>query len=75
MDDMECDAEYTVREIYTEIRDNLDGEPRMIGAEVVVGVSISGYMISEPQAIYRRILYGWQHSYSRVQRNSSRTAY
>lgn len=51
MDDMECDAEYTVREIYTEIRDNLDGEPRMIGAEVVVGVSISGYMISEPQAV------------------------
>ena len=39
--------------IYTEIRDNLDGEPRMIGAEVVVGVSISGYMISEPQAVYR----------------------
>lgn len=51
MDDMECDAEYTVREIYTEIRDNLDGEPRIIGAEVVVGVSISGYMISEPQAV------------------------
>ena len=53
MDDMECDAEYTVREIYTEIRDNLDGEPRMIGAEVVVGVSISGYMISEPQAVFQ----------------------
>lgn len=47
LEDMECDAEYVVREIYAEVMDNMDGEARTIGAEVVVGTALSGYMVSE----------------------------
>ena len=50
-DDMECEVEYTVREIYTEIMDNMDGEQRMLGVEVVVGVNVCGYLISEPGVV------------------------
>lgn len=50
-DDMECDTEYTVREVYTEIRDNKDGEAKIIGVETVAGVNIAAYSLSEPQAI------------------------
>lgn len=51
VDDMECEPEYTVREIYTEIRDNTDGEAKIIGIEVVLGVGISAYCIGEPMVI------------------------
>lgn len=51
IDDMECEAEYNVREVYTEIRDNQDGEAKIIGVEAVIGVGISAYCISEPCAI------------------------
>ena len=50
-DDMECDVEYCVREIYTEIMDNMDGEARILGIEVVVGVIVSGYLVAEPRVI------------------------
>ncbi len=51
IEDMECDVEYNVREIYTEVMDNMDGERREIGAEIVIGVVVSGYIISEPGAV------------------------
>lgn len=51
VDDMECEPEYTVREIYTEIRDNTDGEAKIIGVEVVLGVGVSAYYVSEPMAV------------------------
>lgn len=51
VDDMECEPEYTVREVYTEIRDNQDGEAKIIGVEAVIGVSVSAYSISEPMAV------------------------
>lgn len=50
-DDMECDVEYNVREIYTEVMDNADGERRVLGVEIVIGVSVSGYEIFEPGVI------------------------
>ncbi len=51
MEDMECEAEYTVRETYTDVMDNMDGERRTIGIEAVIGVNICGFRISEPGAI------------------------
>ncbi len=51
VDDMECEPEYTIREVYTEIRDNTDGEAKIIGVEVVLGVSLSAYSIDEPMVI------------------------
>lgn len=51
MEDMECDVEYTVRETYTDIMDNMDGEQRTIGIEAVIGVNICGCQISEPGAV------------------------
>lgn len=50
-DDMECEAEYTVREVYTEVRDNADGEAKIIGVEVVLGVVINEYSINEPMVV------------------------
>ncbi len=50
-EDMECDVEYNVREIYTEVMDNSDGERRVLGVEIVIGVSVTGYMIAEPGVI------------------------
>ncbi len=51
VEDMECDVEYNVREIYTEVMDNMDGEPRIIGIETVIGVNVCGYLISEPGVV------------------------
>lgn len=51
VDDMECEPEYNVREVYTEIRDNQDGEAKVIGVEAVIGVNVSSCCITEQQAV------------------------
>lgn len=50
-DDMECEVEYAVREVYTEIVDNADGEAKVLGLEIVLGVFISGYQTAKPEAL------------------------
>lgn len=51
IEDMESEPEFNVREVYTEIRDNMDGEAKVIGVEAVIGVIISGYCLKEPKVV------------------------
>lgn len=51
-EDMEAEIEYVLSDIYCEIRDDFDGEPRLIGYEIGLTAVIRGVKIYEPEIIY-----------------------
>lgn len=51
IEDMECEPRFDIREVYTETRDNMDGEAKIIGFEAVIGVILTGYALKEPHVV------------------------
>lgn len=50
-EDMEGEAEYTLHDMYYEVRENSDGESRILGLELVLGALVRGSEIREVEAI------------------------
>lgn len=50
-EDMEGEIDYSVSDIYSEIRDDSDGEPRIIGLDLGLSASVRGHRIYEPQIL------------------------
>lgn len=50
-EDMEGEVEYSVSDMYCELRDDSDGEARIIGLELGLCAVIRGFMIKEPEII------------------------
>lgn len=50
-EDMEGEIEYSVSDIYCEVRDDSDGEPRILGAEISLNALIRGLRICELDVI------------------------
>lgn len=50
-EDMEAEIEYLLSDMYCEIRDDSDGEPRIFGFEIGLSANLRGMRIHEPEII------------------------
>lgn len=50
-EDMEAEIDYTLSDIYCEIRDDSDGEPRIFGFELELSASVRSIKLIEPEII------------------------
>ena len=50
-EDMEGEIDYSVSDIYSEVRDDSDGEPRIIGLDFGLSASVRGHKIYEPEIL------------------------
>ena len=50
-EDMEAEIEYMLSDMYYEVRDDSDGEPRIFGFEIGLSASLRGIKIQEPEII------------------------
>lgn len=48
---MDGEIDYTVNDMYYEIRDDADGEPRSLGVELVLGATVRGSRLSDIDAV------------------------
>lgn len=51
-EDMEAEIEYILSDMHCEIRDDFDGEPRIIGYEIGLSAVLRGVKIYEPEIVY-----------------------